>query len=71
MCSLSLRMPGGLKESCRGSSNRIVMNLPLAGTAFLPEAFRLVRPGARSISIRWFQRKASTWIVSGSWAGHP
>jgi len=25
--------------------NRIVMNLPLAGTEFLPEAFRLVRPG--------------------------
>ncbi|MFZ1128027.1 class I SAM-dependent methyltransferase [Methanoregula sp.] len=25
--------------------DRIVMNLPLAGTAFLPEAFRLVRPG--------------------------
>ncbi|HNX18084.1 MAG TPA: class I SAM-dependent methyltransferase family protein [Methanoregula sp.] len=25
--------------------DRIVMNLPLAGTEFLPEAFRLVRPG--------------------------
>jgi len=25
--------------------NRIIMNLPLAGTEFLPEAFRLVRPG--------------------------
>ena len=25
--------------------DRIVMNLPLPGTAFLPEAFRLVRPG--------------------------
>ena len=25
--------------------NRIVMNLPLAGTEFLPEAFRLCRPG--------------------------
>ena len=25
--------------------DRIVMNLPLAGTEFLPEAFRLIRPG--------------------------
>src|SRR5208337_5268645 len=25
--------------------DRIIMNLPLAGTEFLPEAFRLVRPG--------------------------
>jgi len=27
--------------------DRIIMNLPLAGTEFLPEAFRLVRPGGK------------------------
>ena len=29
----------------RWKFDRIIMNLPLAGTEFLPEAFRLVRPG--------------------------
>ena len=49
--------------------DRVVMNLPLSGTEFLPEAFRLCRPGGRSISIRWCQRKGSMRPGSGNLAG--
>ncbi|MEN6610455.1 MAG: class I SAM-dependent methyltransferase family protein [Methanoregulaceae archaeon] len=36
---------GHLREMALGPFDRIVMNLPLAATRFLPEAFSLVRPG--------------------------
>ena len=34
-----------LKRILPGKFDRIIMNLPLSGTEFLPEAFRLIRPG--------------------------
>ena len=40
--------------------DRIVMNLPLAGTEFLPEAFRLVRPGGTIHFYSLVSGKAST-----------
>ena len=50
--------------------DRIVMNLPLAGTEFLPEAFRLVPAGVRSISIPLSPGKVSTSHGSKSSEGH-
>lgn len=44
--------------------DRVVMNLPLAGAEFLPEAFRLVRPGGilHFYSLVSAEREYTSWI---------